>query len=95
MLEYLKERIVDEVNDALNYMTKAVELKGHDCSCQVFYKASLNEAEHANWMTKLFISMEKPESVSDADYAKMQKEILETYATSMGKLEALKKLYWQ
>ena len=32
--------------------------------------------------------------LSDKDYAEMHKSIMEKYAESMGKLEALKRLYW-
>lgn len=37
-----------------------------------------------------FIYMKK----IDADYAEMNKAILDVYATGMGKIEAMKKLYW-
>ena len=52
------------------------------------------ELEHANALTKMFMKAEKPKTVTDADYAQMQKEILDAYATGMGKVEAMKKLYW-
>lgn len=43
----------------------------------------------------MFRAEEKPKSISDADYAEMYKEILDVYSEGMGKIEAMKKIYWE
>lgn len=93
MLEYLKSHIVEEIDGAMDYMMKAIENKGTTTGSK-FYKMAEMEVEHANCLTHMFNSTDKPQNISDADYAKMHKEIMEKYATSMGKFETLKHLYW-
>ena len=93
MLEYLKSHILEEIDGAIDYMMKAIEQRGTVDGVK-FYKMAEMEVEHANCLTKMFNSAEKPANVTDADYAKMHKEIMDKYATSMSKLEVLKKLYW-
>lgn len=93
MLEYLKTHILEEIDGAIDYMMKAIEHRGTTSGVQ-FYKMAEMEVEHANCLTKMFNSTEKPDSVTDSEYAKMNKEIMEKYSASMSKLEVLKKLYW-
>lgn len=93
MLEYLKNHIIEEIGGAMDYMMKAIEHKGTTAGSK-FYKMSEMEVEHANCLTHMFNSIEKPKDVTDKDYAEMHKMIMEKYADSMGKLEALKRLYW-
>lgn len=93
MLEYLRSHIVEEIDGAIEYMMKAIETKGTPMGVK-FYKMASMEVEHANCLTHMFNSYEKPSDVTDADYAAMNKNIMEKYATSMAKLEVLKKLYW-
>lgn len=93
MLEYLKKHILEEIEGAEDYMAKAIELKETSHGPK-FYDMAMMELSHANCMTKMLNSLEKSKTVSDADYAKTYKDILEAYTTSMGKLEAMKKLYW-
>ena len=93
MLEYLKTHILEEIDGAIDYMMKAIENRGTTHGVQ-FYKMSEMEVEHANCLTKMFNSIEKPDSITDSEYAKMNKEIMEKYSASMSKLEVLKKLYW-
>lgn len=92
MLEYLKKHIVDEIDGAIDYYEKAIDKKGTMCG-NTFYKMAEMEVEHANALTKMFSEKEKPESMSDSEYSKMHKEILDKYAESMAKIEHLKKLY--
>lgn len=94
MLEYLKSHIIEEIDGAIDYMMKAIEHRGTTIGLK-FYQMSEMEVEHANCLTKMFNAYEKPENVSDSEYAKMNKEIMEKYSTSMSKLEALKRLYWK
>lgn len=93
MLEYLKKHIPEEIDGAMDYYEKAIDKKKSWCG-PVFYRMAEMEVEHANALTKMFTEAEKPESVTDAEYSKMHKEILEKYAESMAKIEHLKKLYW-
>ena len=93
MLTFLKDRIIDELKDALTYMEKAVENKHKSCG-QTFYHLSEGEAAHANHLVKTFRMTEKPANVTDAEYSAMMKSILDAYSDDMGKYEAMKKLYW-
>ena len=93
MLKYLKDHILEEIDGAIDYWTKAIEHKGTDWGC-VFRKMGDMELEHANAMTKMFNKIDKPKSVTDAEYAEMHKAILDAYANGMSKVEAMKKLYW-
>lgn len=95
MHEYLKNHIIEEIDDAIDYMTKAIEMKGKSNVAAVkFYKIAEMEVEHANCLTHMFNSIDKPNEVTDAEYARMHKDIMEKYSSSMSKLESLKKLYW-
>ena len=93
MLEYLHKHIVEEIKGAEDYMTKALEHKGKQCG-QMFYSMAMMELDHANKLTKMFNSIEKPKAVADADYSAMTKAILDAYSTGMSKVETMKKLYW-
>lgn len=96
MHEYLSKHIREEVDGAIDYLTKALEWKSKDPKVAMkFYKMSEMEVEHANCLTKMFTSLEKPDSLNDADYSAMQKNILDTYTQSMSKIENMKKLYWE
>ena len=96
MHKYLSEHINEEIDGALDYMTKALEWKSKnkDIACK-FYKMSEMELEHANCLTKMFNSMDKPDDVSDSDFSAMYKSILDSYTESMSKIEAMKKLFWE
>lgn len=93
MLEYLKEHIMEELDGALDYMTKAVEHKGTNEGC-TFRKMSEMELEHANSLTKMFKNTEKDADMTDKEYAAAQKDVLDGYVNTMGQIETLKKLYW-
>lgn len=93
MLEYLRTRIFDELNDAIDYMMKAVEHKGTQCG-QMFYEIAKMETEHANAFYSMFSKQSKPEELPEAKYSEMLKGILDKYMTDMAKFEALKKLYY-
>ncbi len=93
-LDYLKSHIVEELDGAIDYMEKAIENKGTEWGCK-FYRMSEMELEHVYCLTKMFNSMERTNSVSDASYIAMQKAVLDAYTASMSKYESLKKLYWK
>lgn len=95
MHEYLSNHIREEVDGAIDYMTKALEWKTKDKNiADKFYKMSEMEVEHANCLTKMFSAADKPADMSDADYSAMQKNIIDVYTQSMSKIENMKKLYW-
>ena len=93
MLAYLKDHIIDEINDANGYMEKAVEHKTKPCG-EMFRSLAVMETEHASALYKLFQKQEKPIAMSDKDYAAMLKEILDKFSDGMEKFESLKKLYY-
>ena len=93
MLAYLKDHIIEEIQGAMDYMTKAIEHKKDPCGSK-FYEMSKMEIEHANTLLRIFNSTEKPSTVTDAEYSAMQKLILDTYTNTMSKYGELKKLYW-
>ena len=96
MHDYLSKHIHEEIDGAIDYLTKALEWKSKDPNkAMKFYKMSEMEVEHANCLTKMFNSLEKPDNVADAEYSAMQKDIINSYAQSMSKIENMKKLYWE
>ena len=96
MHEYLSKHINEEIDGAMDYMTKALEWKSKNKDiAHKFYKMSEMELEHANCLTKMFNSMDKPDDVSDSDFSAMYKSILDSYTESMSKIEAMKKLFWE
>lgn len=74
-------------------MSKAVENKHKSCG-STFYNLAEGELSHANHLLRTFRTVEKPETVTDADYSAMMKFILDAYSEDMGKFEAMKKVYW-
>lgn len=93
MLTYLKDHILEEVDDALDYMSKAIEHKGTPDGC-TFRKMSEMELEHANALTNMFREVEKPEDMSHEEYGNTQKQVLDKYVDAMSKYEAMKKIYY-
>lgn len=93
-ITYLKDKIIDEVDGAIEYMTKAIEHKGTTDGC-TFRKMSEMELEHANALTKMLKEQEKPEGMTDEEYGNTYKMALDKYADSMAKYEAMKKIYYQ
>lgn len=95
MHEYLKNQIHDEINGAINYLEKAIEYKNKSKEiASKFFRMSEMEIEHANCLTNMFNSVDKPADVTDASFSEMQKSVINDYVTSMGKIESMKKLYW-
>jgi len=92
-LKETKDRIIDELTDAIKYMQKAVEHKGTEWGTW-FCQMSKNEIEHANILLKMFTKTKSQEDVSDATHKELYSTIMESYITAMTKIENLKKLYW-
>lgn len=92
MCEYLKDHIIEELEGAKDYMTKAIELKEkYPAWAQKFYKMAEMELEHANCMNKIFASMsEYDEPCHDSLY----REVLEAYTKYMTDVSSLKKMYY-
>lgn len=96
MHRYLSKHITEEIEGAIDYLTKAIELKATSPEWALkFYKMSEMEVEHANCMTKMFNSAPKPDDISDSEFSEMQKSIIDSYSQSMTKIEHMKKLYWE
>lgn len=93
MLNYLKDHILEEIDGAMEYMSKAIECKSNPCG-EKFYVMSGMEIEHANALLKMFNATEKPKNLTDAEYSAMQKAILDSYSDNMSKYNEMKKLYW-
>lgn len=95
MHEYLKDHIKEEIDGAIGYLTKAIELKKSSPEMAAkFYKMSEMEIEHANCMTRMFNSLDKPNDVTSEAYSTMQKEVIDAYTTHMNKIEGMKRMYW-
>ena len=75
MHQYLSSHIHEEIEGAIDYLQKAIELKSKapDWAAK-FYKMSEMEVEHANCMTKMFNSVDKPDDISDESFSAMQKK---------------------
>lgn len=92
MCEYLRDHIMEELEGAKDYMTKALELKEkYPAWAQKFYKMAEMEIEHANCMNKIFASMGETEYPC---HDSMYKEILEAYTKYMSDVSAMKKIYY-
>lgn len=96
MHRYLSNHIKEEIEGAIDYMTKALELKATNPEWALkFYKMSEMEVEHANCMTKMFNSVPKPQEIEESEFSEMQRSIIDSYTQSMSKIEHMKKLYWE
>ena len=92
MCEYLKDHIVEELEGAVEYMTKALELKEtHPEWAKKFYKMAEMETEHANCMNKIFASMGESEFPC---HDSLYREVLESYTKEMTEYSTLKQMYW-
>lgn len=93
MLKYLKDHILEELDGSVDYMTEAVAHKGTKCG-ESFRIMSEAEAGHANTLLKMFNSTQRPEDISEAEYATLIKGIMDKYTDAMTKVENMKKVYW-
>lgn len=95
MLKYLKDHILEEIGGAIDYLEKAIELKGTKPNAAAkFYRMSEMEIEHANCMTKMLGEFKMDNDSSDSEAKELYSGILDAYSNSMAKIEALKKLYY-
>lgn len=92
MCEYIRDHIIEELEGAKDYMTKAIELKEkYPAWAQKFYKMAEMEVEHANCMNKIFASMGDSD---DPCHDSMYKEVLEAYTKYMTDVSSMKKIYY-
>jgi len=90
LCKYLRDHILDELDGAKDYMSKAVKLKSmHPDMAYKFYKMSDMEAEHANALANMFTKI----SEDDLCHADMYKDIMESYNENMTEVHNLKMLY--
>lgn len=102
MLEYLKNHIIEELDGAVEYWEKALELKGTEEGYWFKQMADM-ELEHANCLNQMFHKADKKEEnaskISTTTVVKpinnMYKEILDAYTESMNKIQAMKKMYYK
>ena len=91
LCEYLRDHIMEELEGAKDYMTKALELKEtYPAWAQKFCKMAEMETEHANCMNKMFASMGDTE---DPCHDSMYKDILEAYTKYMTEISTMKKMF--
>ena len=93
MLEYLKDHIIEELDGAVEYWSKAFEHKNTEMGC-VFKKMAEMELEHANALLKMFNKADKPKTITDTEYKNMYKEILDAYTEKMSKIKTIEQMYW-
>lgn len=96
MLKYLKDHILEEIEGSIDYLEKAIELKGmqHPNAAGKFYRMSEMELDHANCMTKMVGEFKMDNGSSDSEEKELYRGILDAYSNGMAKIEALKKLYY-
>ena len=92
MLEYIKNHIVEEVTDAVEYISKAIEHKD-DVWGRCFYKMAENEIEHANILTKMIGKATLPNDVSESKREEILREVINVYSDHMNHYEAMKKMF--
>lgn len=93
MLKYLEGHILEELDGAVDYMTEAVAHKGKTCGEQ-FRMMSDMEAGHANTLLRMLNRHERPEDMTEGDYAVILKRIMDKYTEAMTKIETMKRVYW-
>ena len=93
MMKYLEKHILEELDGAEDYMTEAVAHKGTTCGEQ-FRMMSDMEAQHANTLLRMLNKKERPEEMTEAEYAAMLKRIMDKYTTVMTTVEKMKHVYW-
>lgn len=95
MHEYLSAHIREEIEGAMDYYSKAIELKKvNPAWAMKFFTMAGMEVDHANCMTKMFNAVEKPDNLSIDEFSRMQRDVIDVYTTSMSKIETMKKMYW-
>ena len=89
MHEYIKEHILEELEGAADYWTKAVDYKNSRIG-ETFKNMAEAELEHANSLLEIFNTLEP---YNDYIEDRMYKDILNAYEKAMYKIAQLERLY--
>lgn len=89
MHEYIKEHILEELEGATDYWTKAVDYKNSRIG-ETFKNMAEAELEHANSLLEIFNTLEP---YNDYIEDRMYKDILNAYGKAMYKIAQLERLY--
>lgn len=89
MHEYIKEHILEELEGAADYWTKAVDYKNSRIG-ETFKNMAEAELEHANSLLEIFNTLEP---YNDYIEDRMYKDILNAYGKAMYKIAQLERLY--
>ena len=93
MHDYLIKQIMDELNGAVDYAKKAVEVKmDHPSWCRTFMHMSDMEASHASNLKKMY----EEAKVDSEEYRDGYKRIIKMFADTMEEITKIKKMlhYW-
>lgn len=93
MHEYLIRQIMDELDGAINYAKKAVDVKmEHPSWCKVFMQLSDVEASHAAALKKMY----EEAKLDTEEYKEGYKKIIQRFTDAMEETTKIKKmlLYW-
>ena len=89
MHNYIKNHILEELEGAVDYWTKAVDYKGTHIG-EIFKNMAEAELEHANSLLEIFNTLEP---YNDYIEDRMYKDILNAYGKAMYKIAQLERLY--
>lgn len=91
MIEYLEDKIKEELSDANGYMDKALELYPN-AMCEIFYKLASSETTHANTLFHMFLGL-KPSKEEKDKYCSAMKSVSECHSTEMRAFEYKKSMF--
>ena len=89
MHNYIKNHIIEELEGATDYWSKAVNYKGTRIG-ETFKNMAEAELEHANSLLEIFNKLETNNYYIEE---KMYREILDAYSDKMYKIAKLERLY--
>ena len=89
MHNYIKNHIIEELNGAIDYWSKAVEYK-KTLIGETFREMAETELDHANSLLEIFNKLESNNYYIEEE---LYTEILKAYSDGMYKIAKLKRLY--
>lgn len=89
MHNYIKNHIIEELEGAADYWSKAVDYKGTSIG-ETFKNMAETELEHANSLLEIFNKLETNNYYIEEE---MYREILDAYGEGMYKIAKLERLY--
>lgn len=88
-MTYFKEHIMEELDDAVAYAKKAVEVRTeHPKWCCAYQQMSRNEIQHAGNLRKMMEEMMRDGKDQTTD-EKMYSDVLDYFTKSMSETESL------